>query len=80
MELGDLGNGRCSIVIAGTKVEVDGSADVKETLKSLLQQQGIDSFTILVDGREIDSTDDLPATFGEAGSIEVQRYVKPGLV
>jgi len=80
MELGDLGNGRCRVVIAGTAVEVEGSAPVKETLKNLLQQQGIDSFTVLVDGREINSTDDLPETFSEAGSIEVQRYVKPGLV
>ena len=80
MDLHDLGNGRKEIIIAGEKVEVNASDPVKETLKRILQDKGIDSFTILVDGEEILSTEDLPETFADAEVIEVQRYVKPGLL
>lgn len=79
MELNELQNGKVEITIAGEKVEVNASDPVKVTLKSLLQTKGIDSFTIIVDGDEVESTSDLPETF--AGHVvEVQRYVKPGIV
>jgi len=77
MNLNELRNGKTTIAVAGEEIEVDTSAPVKETLKKILQENGIDSFTILVDGREIASTDDLPETFAEH-EVEVKRYVKAG--
>ena len=77
MELNDLRNEKTNITIAGTEVEVKKSDPVKETLTRLLQEKGIDSFTILVDGDEVTSTDNLPATF-DGHDIEVERYVKAG--
>ena len=77
MNLDDL-NGKVIIKVAGEDVEVHSSDTVKETLKNLLQEKGIDSFTILVDGDEILSTDDLPKTFGDCDSLEVQKNVKVG--
>ena len=50
---------------------------VKKPLTRILQEKGIDSFTILGDGAEVTSTDNLPATF-DGHDIEVERYVKAG--
>ena len=77
MNLNELANGKAMVTIAGCEVEVNTSDPVKETVKRILQEKGIDSFTILVDGREITSTNDLPATFS-GHEVEVQRYVKAG--
>lgn len=77
MNLNELANGKTVITIAGSEVEVNTSDPVKETVKRLLEEKGIDSFTILVDGRELTSTSDLPRTFDDH-EIEVQRYVKAG--
>ena len=77
MQLGELNGGKTKVKIAGSEVEVMKSDVVKDTLKKLLQERGIDSFTILVDGAEVTSTSMLPETFGDS-VIEVQRYVKPG--
>lgn len=77
MDLNELANGKTIISVAGEEVEVNASDSVKVTLKRILQEKGIDSFTILVDGKEIVSTDDLPETF-DKHEVEVQRYVKPG--
>jgi len=76
MELNDL-NGKMMITVAGEEVEVHGTDSVKDTLKNILAEKGIDSFTILVDGNEIESTEALPETFQDH-IVEVQRYVKPG--
>jgi len=77
MNLNELRNEKTSVTIAGEEVEVKKGDPVKETLTRLLQEKGIDSFTILVDGEEVTSTDNLPATFDEH-TIEVERYVKAG--
>ena len=77
MNLNELANGKAIISIAGEEVEVSASDAVKETVKRILQEKGIDSFTILVDGKEIVATSDLPETFDEH-EIEVKRYVKAG--
>ena len=77
MNLNELANGKAMVTIAGCEVEVNTSDPVKETVKRILQENGIDSFSILVDGKEVTSTNDLPETFGEH-EIEVQRYVKAG--
>ena len=77
MNLNELANGKAVIKVAGCEVEVSITDPVKATVKRILQEKGIDSFTILVDGREITSTSDLPQTFG-GHEIEVQRYVKAG--
>ena len=77
MNLNELANGKAIITVTGEEVEVNASDPVKETLKRILQEKGIDSFTILVDGKEMVSTSDLPENFGEH-EIEVKRYVKPG--
>ena len=77
MNLDDLGNGHVTITVAGEQVEVNANDNMKETLKGILQEKGIDSFTILVDGEETTSTADLPETFA-GHTVEVQRYVKPG--
>jgi hypothetical protein len=77
MNLSELANGRTIIRVAGEEVEVNASDSVKETVKRILQEKGIDSFTILVDGREITATSELPETFADH-EVEVQRYVKAG--
>lgn len=77
MNLDDLNNGQATITVAGEEVDVNTSDPVKETLKRILHEKGIDSFTILVDGNEVVATADLPETFAQH-EIEVQRYVKPG--
>lgn len=76
MNLNELNN-KVAVTIAGEEVEVNASDSVKDTLKRILQEKGIDSFTILVDGKEMTSTSDLPQTFADH-EIEVQRYVKAG--
>ena len=77
MNVNELGTNKSNITITGEKVEVNTSDPVKETLKRILQEKGIDSFTILVDGEEIVSTNDLPDQFRDH-EIEVKRYVKAG--
>ena len=77
MNLNELGNGKTILTVVGEEIEVNASDSVKETVKRILQEKGIDSFTILVDGKEIGSTSDLPETFDEH-EIEVKRYVKAG--
>lgn len=71
--------GKVKIVIAGEQVEVDGDAEVVATLTTLLEERGIDSFSIIVDGIEVLHTSSLPATFVDAKSIEVRKLVKAGL-
>jgi len=77
MNLNELNNGKVAVTVAGEQVEVNASDSVKDTLKKILQDKGVDSFTILVDGREVTSTDELPQTFA-GHEIEVERYVKAG--
>ena len=77
MNLNDLKNKSVKVVIAGDEVEVKATDPVKDTLTRMLQEKGIDSFTILVDGAEVTSTNDLPETFA-GHEIEVERYVKAG--
>ena len=77
MNVNELGTNKTNVTITGEKVEVNASDSVKETLKRILQEKGIDSFTILVDGEEIVSTNDLPEQFRDH-EIEVKRYVKAG--
>ncbi len=76
MQLDDM-NGHVVIIVAGEEVEVNKSDPVKDTLRSILKEKGIDSFTILVNGEEVTDTGALPPTFAD-NDIEVQRYVKPG--
>jgi len=77
MNLNELKNEKVKITIAGEDVDVKRGDPVKDTLTRLLQEKGIDSFTILVDGGEVTSTSDLPETF-DGHEIEVERYVKAG--
>lgn len=78
MELSEMNGDKVKITVAGNEIEVNKTDRVKETLKKILQEKGINSFTILVNGEEITSTENLPETFGEH-KIEVERYVKPGI-
>ncbi|MDP3787184.1 MAG: hypothetical protein Q8R05_06540 [Candidatus Omnitrophota bacterium] len=77
MNLNELKNEKVKVTIAGEDVEVKRGDPVKDTLTRILQEKGIDSFTILVDGEEVTSTNDLPETF-DGHEIEVERYVKAG--
>jgi aerobic-type carbon monoxide dehydrogenase small subunit (CoxS/CutS family) len=77
MNLNELKSENVKITIAGAEVEVKRNDPVKDTLTRILQEKGIDSFTILVDGEEVTSTSDLPAIF-DGHEIEVERYVKAG--
>ena len=77
MNLNELANAKATITVAGEEVEVNASDSAKDVLKRILQEKGIDSFTILVDGKEITATSDLPETFSDH-EIEVKRYVKAG--
>ena len=79
MNLNDMNdNNEVEITIAGETVKVQATDNVKDTLKRILQEKGIDSFTILVNGQEVTSTTNLPLTF-EDNEVEVERYVKPGI-
>ena len=64
--------------IAGNTTRVAKTANVKETLRRLLSDAGITSFTIYLDGDEIQSSDELPDTFEDCTTLEVQRYTKSG--
>jgi len=77
MNLNELKDEKVKVRIAGDEVEVKRGDPVKDTLTRILQEKGIDSFTILVDGEEVTSTGDLPETF-DGHEIEVERYVKAG--
>lgn len=77
MNLNELNNAKATITVVDEEVEVNASDSVKDTLKRILQEKGIDSFTILVDGKEITSTAELPQSFS-GHEIEVERYVKAG--
>ena len=56
MNLNELNNDKISIVVAGENVEINAADSVKDTLKRILEEKGIDSFTILVDGEEVTAT------------------------
>jgi aerobic-type carbon monoxide dehydrogenase small subunit (CoxS/CutS family) len=77
MNLNEMGNTVKKIMIAGAEVEVNVNDDVRTTLTRILNEKGIDSFTIIVDGVEVTSTDSLPVIF-DGHTIEVERYVKAG--
>ncbi len=77
MNLNEFKNDKVTINIAGENVEVNATDPVKESLKRILEEKGIDSFTILVNGAELQDTAGLPETFGQH-KVEVKRYVKPG--
>jgi len=77
MNLNELKKEKVKVRIAGEEVEVKALDPVKDTLTRILEEKGIDSFTILVDGDEVTSTSDLPETFA-GHDIEVERYVKAG--
>ena len=77
MDLNDLSDSRVTIKVAGQDMDVNADDSIKDTLKGILEEKGIDSFTILVDGNEVESTENLPKTFANH-AVEVQRYVKPG--
>jgi len=77
MNLNELNNQKVAVTIAGEEVEVNAGDSVKDTLKRILQEKGIDSFTIIVDGKEVTSTADLPENF-TGHEVEVERYVKAG--
>ena len=77
MNLNELKSEKIKVVVAGEEVEVRAADPVKDTLTRILQEKGIDSFTILVDGEEVTSTNDLPQTFA-GHTVEVERYVKAG--
>jgi len=78
MDLGDLNGGHRTVMIAGEAVSVSSSANIKKTLKNELEQRGLDSFIIVINGDEITDSNDIPETFGEVQSVEVNRYVKAG--
>lgn len=83
MELGNLAqqpadDGYFTVKIAGDSVRVPKPANVKDTLRQELSHRGISSFTIFLNGDEIRSSDDLPETFEDCTTVEVQRYTKSG--
>ena len=77
IHIDDLNGGKAVIRIAGEDVEVLATDNVKETLKKLLKDKGIDSFSVFVDGDEVTNPNDLPETF-ENIDLEVSRNVKAG--
>ena len=74
----DLGNDqKVTIKICGDDVQVDQDDEIASTLKNILEAKGIDSFGIIVDGKEISTTSDLPDTFSNH-AVEVYRSAKVG--
>ena len=79
MNLNDMNDSNeVEITIAGETVKVQATDNIKDTLKRILQEKGINSFIVLVNGQEVTSTADFPLTF-ESNIVEVERYVKPGI-
>lgn len=79
MNLGDLnGNNVFEINLCGEIVGVASDADVKTTVKKLLEERGIDQFVLIIDGAEVTSSAQIPATFDDCKSIEVRKYTKAG--
>lgn len=71
------------IKVAGEHVPVEGNKGVVTGLRSILTEKGITSFTLIVDGVALNSTDSLyedgsELTFAEVGDIVVERNVKGG--
>lgn len=86
MELNELTAARATeyyVTIAGDKIKVSGDMGVVTGLKDMLGARGITSFSIVLDGRVLTSTEDLyedgqELTFSEIGDIAVERNVKGG--
>ena len=79
METKELKPGESKLVIAGKELKVDLQANIAETVKVELKTQGIDSFTLTIDGKEVKDTNDIPEKF-DGHNVEVDRYTKPGML
>jgi hypothetical protein len=82
MELNNLqqpeNDGYFTVIIAGESVRVLKTDKVRETLYKLLKDRGITSYAPFLDGEEIQSSEDLPETFEDCTTLEVQKYTKSG--
>lgn len=79
MDLNELNQQSKFVVnMAGDSVEVDKSAQVAPTLKKMLEDRGLTSFALVIDGDEITNSDDIPETFADCDTVEVRRYTKAG--
>lgn len=72
-----------SITVADEKVVVNGNEGVVSGLQRILGAKGITSFTLIVDGVTLTTSDSLyedeaELTFAEAGDVVVNRNVKGG--
>ena len=77
MNRNELSSTKVKFTVAGEEIEVNAADQVENTVRRILDEKGIDSFALIVDGEEVTRTADLPATFGDH-DIEVKRYVKAG--
>ena len=69
------GDSMATVIVDGRERSVERSANTRATLKNLIQEQGISTYSILVNGKEVTSAADLPETIGE-NQITVMKYDK----
>lgn len=69
---------KVKVVVRGREYEVEENKDFTSTIIELAKQEGLYSFSVKVDGREIEP-EDAPATFSGIGIVVVEPYNKAGL-
>ena len=79
MNLNELSNNNFSISICGENVEVNKDSNVKETLKTILEDKGINSFAVFIDGEMMETSTQFPETFEGCEVVEVRRAGKAGM-
>jgi len=80
MSMGDLSGAasRTSYTLFGREITVLPTDEVLPRLKADIASQGVDSFSIILNGEEVDEVGDLPAVFN-GHEIEVRKSVKAGI-
>ena len=76
MELRDLETKK-TILVCGENVDVNPNEILLPQLKSILQNKGITSFSLFIDGEEIDSASDIP-DYIDNSVVEVKRNATVG--
>lgn len=80
MNLNELAEERkVTIKVCGENVIVDSSDEIVSTLRTILEERGIDSFSIVIDGSEVVNINTIPSTFGDVTFVEVMRQAKAGV-
>ena len=74
---GDSAGDTVEVSICGETYKFPADASPKEALREKVQELGLSSITMSVDGETISGAGELPDSFGNH-KISIDRYVKPG--